>query len=86
MCLTPEGQSQDHFRATSGAHELRVCVGLMETFFFFLPLFSWSYYFLGSEHDFHILDRIFVGDLNFETGCRLHSSSYFRYLQGKKVI
>lgn len=74
MCLTPEGQSQDHFRATSGAHELRVCVGLKGTFFFFCRCSLGPTIFFGSEHDFHILDRIFVGDLNFETGCRLHSS------------
>lgn len=67
ICLTPEGQSQDHFRATSGAHELRVCVGLKGTFLFVL---FWVFFclcslgpttFLGSEHDFHMLDRILVG-------------------------
>lgn len=74
MCLTPEGQSQDHFRATSGAHELRVFLRLKGTFFFFCCCSLGPTTFLGSEHDFHILDRIFVGDLNFETDCRLHSS------------
>lgn len=41
ICLTPDGQSQDHFRATSGAHELRVW-GIKGNIFLFVSLFFFA--------------------------------------------